>query len=217
MPWPANHKAATRQRIIEAAAAAFRAGGIAGVRVEDVMAAAGLTRGGFYAHFASKDELLRESLKRASDETIERLSTASNAHQPDDAVMAMIEAYLSPGHVLHPEHGCPLAALGPEIARGAADPRRALAAGVKDRLRWMRQLSVGREARPPSEEEAIGTLACMVGAVILARTLEASDSARVLAASRSFLRHALDRPAAAPRPRRRSARRRRSRQPASSR
>jgi TetR/AcrR family transcriptional repressor of nem operon len=215
MPWPANHKAATRQRIIEAAAAAFRAGGIEGVRVEDVMAAAGLTRGGFYAHFESKDELLRESLKRASAETIERLSTASSAPQ-DDGVMAMIEAYLSPGHVAHPEHGCPLAALGPEIARGAADPRRALAAGVKDRLRWMRQLSVGRGARPPSDEEAIGTLACMVGAVILARTLGASDSARVLRACRAFLRRALDRPAAAPRPRHRSARRR-TRQPAPSR
>ena len=66
MPWPDDHKARTRKKIVQAAAEAFRAGGVAGVRLEDVMARAGLTHGGFYAHFASKEELLREALEHAS-------------------------------------------------------------------------------------------------------------------------------------------------------
>src|SRR5258707_14167760 len=65
-PWPEDHKARTREKIVQAAAAAFRAGGVAGVRLEDVMARAALTHGGFYAHFASKEELLREALEHAS-------------------------------------------------------------------------------------------------------------------------------------------------------
>ena len=74
MPWPDDHKARTREKIVQAAAAAFRAGGVAGVRLEDVMARAGLTHGGFYAHFGSKEELLREALGHASSQTVDMLS-----------------------------------------------------------------------------------------------------------------------------------------------
>src|SRR5690242_15230269 len=140
MPWAKDHKARTRQKIVEAAASAFRAGGVADVRVEDVMARAGLTHGGFYAHFRSKDELLREAVEHASHQTVDMLSKSAAAVPEEDPLQAVVDTYLTTAHVAHPEWGCPLAALGPEIARADAETRRTLADGVRGRLEWMRQL-----------------------------------------------------------------------------
>ena len=119
MPWPDDRKTRTREKIVQAAAAAFRAGGITNVRVEDVMARAGLTHGGFYAHFRSKEELLREAVKHAGDQTLTNLARPLSEAPAERRLQAVIDAYLSPAHVAHPERGCPLATLGPEIARTA--------------------------------------------------------------------------------------------------
>src|SRR5262249_29286802 len=99
MPWPGDHKQRTRRAIVEAAAAAFRAGGVAGVRIEDVMARAGLTHGGFYAHFSSKDELVGEAVERAGRQTVEMLSGALAGRRDEERLRSTIETYLSPGHV----------------------------------------------------------------------------------------------------------------------
>src|SRR5262249_14619108 len=115
MPWPEDHKLRTRRRIVAAASTAFRDGGISGVRVEDVMARAGLTHGGFYAHFDSKDDLLRAALEHASQQTIKALSKPLADVRDEDRLRTVIDTYLSPPHVAHPEAGCPLASLGPEI------------------------------------------------------------------------------------------------------
>jgi TetR/AcrR family transcriptional repressor of nem operon len=194
MSWPKDHKSRTRERIVQAAAAAFRAGGISGVRLEDVMANAGLTHGGFYAHFASKDELLGESLEHASGETVEMLSKPLAALQGDDRFRALIDAYLSPAHVAHPERGCPLASLGPEIARAGGTTQRNLAEGVRARLDWMRQLRSEGQRDAVSDNQVIGMLACMVGGLILARTVGGRDSTVVLSACREFLHRTLDEP-----------------------
>src|SRR5262245_40936120 len=130
MPWPQDHKSRTRRRIVQDAAAAFRAGGTARVRVEDIMARAGLTHGGFYAHFSSKDDVLRESLDYASGQTLEMLSKPLAGTPAADRFRAVVDAYLSPTHVAHPEVGCPLASLGPEIARAGGRPLRSLAHGL---------------------------------------------------------------------------------------
>src|SRR5262249_58024307 len=100
-----------------AAADAFRAGGVANVRLEDVMARAGLTHGGFYAHFSSKEQLLREAVKRAGDQTLEMLSQRLSATPDDGRLQAVVDAYLRSAPLSHPERGCPLATLGPELAR----------------------------------------------------------------------------------------------------
>jgi len=117
MPWPKDHKAKTRQRIVETAAVAFRDRGVDSVGIDEIMAAAGLTRGGFYAHFASKEELLEAALAFAGAETIARLSNAKAEGAGAGDLLAVVDAYLSEPHAAHREHGCPVAALGPEIAR----------------------------------------------------------------------------------------------------
>src|SRR5262249_24204677 len=188
MPWPQDHKSRTRRRIVEAAAAAFRAGGTSRVRVEDIMARAGLTHGGFYAHFTSKDDLLRESVDYASSQTLEMLSKPLARTPAADRFRAVVDAYLSPAHVAHPELGCPLASLGPEIARAGGRPLRSLAGGAKNRIAWMRQLLTETQGGSVTDSQGGGTRATMIGGVILARTLTDKDSAVVLSACREFLR-----------------------------
>lgn len=191
MPWPKEHKEKTRQRIVEAAAAAFRERGIAGVRVEEIMAAAGLTHGGFYAHFESKDDLLGEALEHASAQTLERFSKALGSVPEERRIHALIDGYLSAKHAAHPEQGCPVAALGAEVARAGGKRRQRLAQGIRGRLDWMRGLLPARSRARKQGDPAIGVLACMVGGMILARTVGERDSAAVLAATRDFLHVAL--------------------------
>jgi TetR/AcrR family transcriptional repressor of nem operon len=186
MPWPKAHKSQTRQKIVDAAAAKFRAGGISTVRVGDVMAHAGLTHGGFYAHFASKDDLVRQALEHASKQTLARMSQRRPGTGPTDPFQALVDAYLSPGHVMHPEVGCPIASLGPEIVRIGGATHRSLAKSVKDRIAWMRKL-VTDARRDLSDDEVIAALACMVGGIVLARIVGGKDSAVVLGACREFL------------------------------
>ncbi len=192
MPWPAGHKQRTRERIIEAAAAAFRARGIAGVRVEEIMAAAGLTHGGFYAHFAAKDDLLGPAIERAAGEMLEMMSSATASAGDDRQLRAAIDAYLSPGHVEHPERGCPVAALGPELARGQPKARRELSRAIRERLAWLRQLLP--RTRRQDDDLAVGVLACMVGGIVLARAMGDKGSAPILDACRRFLHRAAEEP-----------------------
>jgi AcrR family transcriptional regulator len=190
MPWPAGHKQRTRERIVEAAAAAFRGRGLAGVRVEEVMAAAGLTHGGFYAHFAAKDDLLGPVVERASAETLEMMSRVAASVAPARRVSAAIDAYLSPEHAAHPERGCPVAALGPELIRADPKARRALSRSIRDRLAWFRQLLP--RGRRQDDDVAVGALACMLGGIVLARALGGEDSGAILDACRRFLRRATE-------------------------
>src|SRR5215813_11189230 len=145
MPWPDDHKLRTRKKIVAAASTAFRGGGISGVRVEDVMAHAGLTHGGFYAHFKSKDDLLCAALEHASEQTIESLSERLADVRDEDRLRTVIDTYLSPAHVANPEAGCPVASLGPEIARAGGRTHRRLGKAVRDRLAWFRELLAPRQ------------------------------------------------------------------------
>ncbi len=191
MPWPKDHKSRTRERIVKAAAAAFRARGVSAVGVDDVMAQAELTRGGFYAHFVSKDELLRAAVEQASRETTAVLSRTLHSLPPEERLLAVVDAYLSVQHLAHPECGCPLAAMGPELIRADEETRQILSRSVRDRLAWLRELlPTGRE--PLAAEDVVGSLACMVGGLVLARALGGRDSRRVLSACRAFVRRSLD-------------------------
>ena len=177
MPWPDEHKQETHDRIVDAAATALRAKGIEGVSIAEIMAEAGLTHGGFYAHFKSKEELVGAAIKRAGSQLI---GTWSNASE----VGAVIDRYLSATHTAHPEHGCPLAALGPELSRSGDKVRQQVAAGVAQRIEFVRRLLPEGEA---TEENATAIVACMLGGLLLARLVAPEKSEAALQATRSLL------------------------------
>jgi TetR/AcrR family transcriptional repressor of nem operon len=205
MPWPKHHKERTRERIVESAAAAFRARGIDAVQLGEIMAQAGLTHGGFYAHFRSKDELVEEALTAASRQTRDRFSKALDAAEPAGRLHGLVDAYLSAAHVEHPEVGCPVAALAPELARGSGATKRALAREVQQRITWMQGLaSPGHTKRTPRhDDQIIGALAGMVGGVILARAVGGGKAGQaVIESTRAFLHGALSSPPPRKQPRR---------------
>jgi TetR/AcrR family transcriptional repressor of nem operon len=112
----AADKAETHERIIERASRAFREYG-SGVGIGDVMKELGLTHGGFYRHFQSKDDLLVAALARSLDDVAERFDTIAEAAPPGKQLEAIITAYLSTEHLRHPETWCALATLAPDIGR----------------------------------------------------------------------------------------------------
>ncbi len=117
MRYAPEHKAETHQKIVKDASRRVRAEGITGAAVSAVMRDAGLTAGGFYKHFENKDELLIESLDEAFQEIADRLAQIAETRPPETAWKTIVKTYLSPEHCDHPEFGCPLAALAPELAR----------------------------------------------------------------------------------------------------
>src|SRR6184192_3022621 len=107
-------KEATHDRIVEAAARAIRRSGYNGTGVADIMKDAGLTHGGFYAHFSSREAMLAEAADRAGSESVATMTRVAAAAPPQEALRSMIHAYLSKEHVEDAETGCPVAALGSE-------------------------------------------------------------------------------------------------------
>lgn len=180
MPWPDDHKQETRDRIVDAAATAFRAKGIDGVSIAEVMGEAGLTHGGFYAHFKSKEELIGAALNRAATQLIGTWTRAGG-------IDSVIDTYLSSGHAVHPELGCPLAAMGPELTRSGSKVRQGLAAGVAQRIEYVRRLLPEGEA---TEENATAIVASLLGGIMLARMVSPEKADATLEATRSLLHRA---------------------------
>jgi TetR/AcrR family transcriptional repressor of nem operon len=109
------------------------------VSVADIMQRAGLTHGGFYAHFPSKDVLVADAVEYACEETISTLGGKAGEAGDARGILDVADAHLSPGHLAHPEQGCPVAALGPELVRTPRRSRRTFAAGSRQhagRDRW---------------------------------------------------------------------------------
>ena len=114
-----SRKEATHERIVDAAARAIRRSGYDGTGVADIMKDAGLTHGGFYAHFNSREAMLAEAADRAGADTVATMTRVADAAAPDQALQAIIRAYLSKAHVEAVETGCAVAALGSEMRRQA--------------------------------------------------------------------------------------------------
>jgi TetR/AcrR family transcriptional regulator, transcriptional repressor for nem operon len=117
MRYAIDHKDKSRSLIVRSAATQLRAKGVEGVRLADMMQAAGMTNGGFYKHFASKDEIVVEAIRGALTEVAEQLTSKVHSLPRRQALRAIVEFYLSEEHLQHPEHGCAMAALGSELAR----------------------------------------------------------------------------------------------------
>jgi len=187
MRYRPEHRVQTHQMIVEDAARRVRAEGLTGAAVSAVMRDAGLTHGGFYKHFGSKDELLLESLSAAFREMAERLASAAEEATPGPAWKTVVKAYLSPEHCDHPDRGCPLASLAPELAR-ADESMKALILGeltkYKDR---MLPFMPGRRIAD-KERNFVVIFSTMIGAMSIARILpDPAARATVLATARDFL------------------------------
>jgi TetR/AcrR family transcriptional repressor of nem operon len=165
-----------RDRIVATAAGLFRERGVAGVSIADVSAAAGLTHGGFYKQFESKEALVTEAIAHAFAEQADRLGADSG----DDARQAFLDTYLSAGHRDEPGTGCPSAGFAGDVARAAGGEaaRRAYADGIAGYARML-----GADGEP--DLAAVSTL---VGALILSRATAGTGlSEQILAAARTAL------------------------------
>jgi TetR/AcrR family transcriptional repressor of nem operon len=172
--------AESRRAIVEAASALFRERGL-GVGLADVMAAAGMTHGGFYRHFASKEALVAEVLEQALDERSAIL--IPGARSPREAVRDYVALYLSDAHVDHPEMGCPIAAVGAEAARTESSAQTLAAGAERLAARFAADLGIEPEE---ARRRALAMLASMVGAVVVARAVGDSPlRAETLAALRA--------------------------------
>jgi AcrR family transcriptional regulator len=164
-------KEATHDRIVEAAARAIRRSGYNGTGVADIMKDAGLTHGGFYAHFSSREAMLAEAADRAGRESVALMERIAATSPPPRALKAMMEAYLSKAHVEGIEIGCATAALGSEMPRQAPEVRRAATRRIKEMIDLVARQSPDW-GRPGAHERALVTVATMVGALVLARAVD---------------------------------------------
>ena len=168
---PTRSKEATHDRIVEAAARAIRRSGYNGTGVADIMKDAGLTHGGFYAHFPSREAMLAEAADRAGSESVAMMEHIAATSPPQRALQAMIEAYLSKAHVEGVETGCAAAALGSEMPRQAPEVRRAATRRIKEMIDLVARQSPDW-GQPGVHERALVIVATMVGALVLARAVD---------------------------------------------
>jgi AcrR family transcriptional regulator len=166
-----SRKEASHERIVEAAARAIRRSGYSGTGVADIMKEAGLTHGGFYAHFESRKAMLAEAADRAGAESVAALERIAAAAPPEKTLQTLVRAYLSKEHLEAAESGCPMAALGSEMPRQAPEVRRAATRRMKEAIDLVaRQLPDW--GKPSAHERALVTLSTIVGALMLARAVD---------------------------------------------
>lgn len=156
-----------RQRVVETAGRLFREHGFDGVGIADVMKAAGLTHGGFYAQFPSKEHLMAEAATCASEETDNQWrETLERTRQ--ESLSGFAEFYLSADHRDHPAIGCVVSTLGVDVARQGALVRTAFTNSVK-RIFGLLESLVPDRVQKARRSKAIASFAAMVGGVVLAR------------------------------------------------
>ncbi len=172
--------AENRERIVDTASRLFREKGFDGVGVDAIMNGAGLTHGGFYGHFGSKDDLAAEAIARALERSDEKQSRYAN-------LTDLVSEYLSERHCADRANGCAIAALGADMARRRDGVRRGLTKHVRGQLdRFTHLLGNGPAER--RRKRAIATLAGMIGALTLARAVDdPALSKEILAVARDAL------------------------------
>ncbi len=166
-----SSKELTHERIVDAAARAIRRSGYHGTGVADIMKDAGLTHGGFYAHFDSREAMLAEAADKAGRESVAFMERIVAAVPPQKALPAMLQAYLSKAHVEGVETGCATAALCSEMPRQAPDVRRVATRRIKEMIDLVARQSPDW-GQPGAHEHALVTVATMVGALVLARAVD---------------------------------------------
>lgn len=189
MRYPAGHKAETRAGIVAAASRLFRERGAEGNGIGKVMKELGLTKGGFYRHFKSRDQLYSEAITKAFTEMGDRMVAAAEAAPEGRRLHALIEAYLSLEHLNSPGAGCVIATLGAEMGREPAALRRQIGRGMQAYRERLLPYMPGK-----TKEERAGTFAIlypsMVGVLVTARAIvdKASQGPMLARAREHFIR-----------------------------
>lgn len=171
--------AETRRRIVEVAAGEFNAKGIHATGLADVMASAGLSHGGFYRHFDSKDQLVAEACEVGFSGIIGALEAATDGRNGAEGFKAVVHAYMSTAHRDTPERGCPLAGMGSELAR-ADETTRATATRGFDELVEMLAKRIGTPDEAVDRSRAAFALAAMIGTLTISRIIADSDASASL-------------------------------------
>lgn len=173
MRYSREHKQETHDRIVKKASVRLREKGAHGIGVADLMKEAGLTHGGFYAHFDSREALVIEAFAYAMDRSMEHWRKQSDQVAPEKQLGQIVETYLSTLHRDNPGHGCSIPALGAEIARESPKTRKAFAGKLDQMIEMMVDfIPLPRKA---ARKQAIATLATMAGTMLLARVAGSSE------------------------------------------
>ncbi len=187
MRYPAEHKAEVRQKILNDASRRVRSEGLTGAAVATVMRDTGLTHGGFYKHFESKDELLLESIRESFREIADKLAAVAEQSRSEAPWKAIVKAYLSLEYCHHIERGCPLPALAPEMARVDSGMRGQIFTELLKYKDRMVPFMPGRRTQE-KERSFFVIFSTMVGAVEITRMLpDRAAQERVLSSTREFL------------------------------
>jgi len=196
MRYSKEHKQETHTRIVRKASVRLRERGAHGVGVADLMKEAGLTHGGFYAHFDSREALVIEAFNYAMDRSTERWRKMAEETPPEKRFATIVESYLTALHRDDPGHGCAVPTLGPEIARESAKTRKAFAAKLDEMIEMMAD-QVPELPRKVARQQAIAALSTMAGALVLSRVAGSGEfSDEVLAAGREAVLSRAAKPAA---------------------
>jgi TetR/AcrR family transcriptional repressor of nem operon len=158
-----------RQTVIDVASRLFREHGFDGIGLKDLMKGAGLTQGGFYKQFASKEDLAVQASKRALESASRRWSEAAAAN-PKDPLAAVVAFYLSMGHRGERMDGCPVVALGADAARQGPEVKASFEAGIREYLELLGGW-IGEAGSEEPSRKAMAILSTMIGAVVLARAV----------------------------------------------
>jgi len=185
MRYSKDHKAATHAKIVQNASAQLREKGARGVGVAELMKDVGLTHGGFYAHFGSRDDLVNEAIAAALDQNTETWRQLVAGEPLDGRAAALVEGYLTSRHRDNAAKGCALASLAVDVSRESAKTRRIFL----NKLEGMVKLLAADDGRLPTARErqkAFGTVATLIGALVLARVAGSSAlSDQILEAGRA--------------------------------
>jgi TetR/AcrR family transcriptional regulator, transcriptional repressor for nem operon len=168
MRYSKEHKLETHARIVKKAAVRLREKGAHGIGVADLMKEAGLTHGGFYAHFDSREALVMEAFAYAMDRSTERWRKLAEQTPPEQRLATLVDSYLTPLHRDDPGHGCAISALGAEIARESPKTRKAFAAKLEQMIEMV-AAQIPDVPRKTARKQAIASLATMMGTMVLAR------------------------------------------------
>ena len=184
MRYSREHKLETHARIVRKASVRLREKGAHGVGVADLMKEAGLTHGGFYAHFDSREALVIEAFAYAMDRSTERWRKLSEQTPPDKRLAVIVDSYLTAVHRDDPGHGCAVPTLGAEIARESPKTRKAFAAKLEQMVDMLAE-QIPALPRKAARKQAEATLATMMGTLVLARIAGNGEfSDEILAAGR---------------------------------